>query len=155
MGKGLFGKLFENIGGFFDTKADNKIRRGKIGKSGAKPHGFFPDPDDPDFEEKMMLIHMLRASGAFEDDEDFYVTEGIYLDDEDSILDELTISTVETEMKPFVDTFIGSNLVNADDVKLLSKAGYKSADLELMSPRELKKAMETAGVDTDFYNFDE
>ncbi|MBP5245223.1 MAG: hypothetical protein J6036_02065 [Clostridia bacterium] len=125
MGKGLFGKLFKNIGGMFGTKA--KTGRGK------KTHGFFPDPDDPDFEEKMMLIHMLSASGAFDgDDEDLYITEGIYLGDEDSILDELTISTVETEMKPFVDT-----------------------DLKLMKPKRPEQAVKTAGVDTDFYNFDE
>ncbi len=132
MGKGLFGKLFKNIGGFFDTNADNKIRRTQKGKSGKKPHGFFPDPDDPDFEEKMMLIHMLSASGAFEnDDEDLYITEGIYLGDDDSIPDELTITTVETEKEAFADT-----------------------DLKLMKPKKPEQAVKTAGTDADFYDFD-
>ena len=124
MGKGLFGKLFKNIGGMFGTKA--KTGRGK------KTHGFFPDSDDPDFEEKMMLIHMLSASGAFDgDDEDLYITEGIYLGDDDLIPDELTITTVETEKEAFDDT-----------------------DLKLMKPKKPEQAVKTAGTDADFYDFD-
>ncbi len=55
----------------------------------------------------------------------------------------------------FENTFIGSNLVSADDMQLLSEAGYNEIDLELMEPEELKEAMEEAGVDTDLYDFDE
>lgn len=55
----------------------------------------------------------------------------------------------------FADTFVGNNLVSAEDMELLSNAGYDSIDVEFMDPSELKDAMEDAGVDTFFYDFDD
>ena len=130
MGKGFFGKLFQNIGGRLDKKAGTGKSRAQKGKTAKKPHGFFPDPDDPDFEEKMMLIHMLEASEG--DDEDLYVTEGIYLGDDDLFPDELTITTVETEKEAFADTAP-----------------------ELIRLKKPKQAKKSAGADTDFYDFGE
>ena len=60
----------------------------------------------------------------------------------------------DEESEEFEDTFIGTNLVYADDMKLLSEAGYDEFDLDLMEPEELKEAMEDAGVDTFLYDFD-
>ena len=60
----------------------------------------------------------------------------------------------DDEEEEFEDTFIGTNLIYADDMKLLSEAGYDEIDLELMEPEELKEAMEIAGVDTILYDFD-
>ena len=45
-------------------------------------------------------------------------------------------------------------MIYADDMKLLSEAGYDEFDLTLMEPEELKEAMEDAGVDTLLYDFD-
>lgn len=77
--------------------------------------------------------------------------------DEDST-EELTSDnngTVETDdEEEFEDTLIGTNLIYADDMKLLSEAGYDEYDLDLMEPQELKEAMENAGVDTILYDFD-
>lgn len=55
----------------------------------------------------------------------------------------------------FVDTFVGSNCVSAEDMELLSNAGYDSIDVEFMEPSELRDAMEDAGVDTFMYDFDD
>lgn len=55
----------------------------------------------------------------------------------------------------FEDTYVGLNLVSADDMELLSDAGYDPIDVEFMEPGELKDAMEDAGVDTFLYDFDE
>ena len=63
-------------------------------------------------------------------------------------------SEKDEESEEFEDTFIGTNLVYADDMKLLSEAGYDEFDLDLMEPEELKEAMEDAGVDTFLYDFD-
>ena len=51
-------------------------------------------------------------------------------------------------------TMIGFNEVDADDMQALSDAGYDESDLDLMDSSELREAMEDAGVDTDFYDFD-
>lgn len=64
------------------------------------------------------------------------------------------ISETEDDEEEFEDTFIGTNLVYADDMKLLSEAGYDEFDLDLMEPEELKEAMEDAGVDTLLYDFE-
>lgn len=64
------------------------------------------------------------------------------------------ISEIDDEEEEFEDTFIGTNLIYADDMKLLSEAGYDEFDLDLMEPEELKEAMEDAGVDTYLYDFD-
>ena len=79
-------------------------------------------------------------------------------DDEDST-EELTSDNNEAdetdeEPEEFEDTLIGTNLIYADDMKLLSEAGYDEFDLTLMEPQELKEAMEDAGVDTLLYDFD-
>lgn len=63
-------------------------------------------------------------------------------------------SAKDEESEEFEDTFIGTILVYADDMKLLSEAGYDEFDLDLMEPEELKEAMEDAGVDTFQYDFD-
>ena len=54
----------------------------------------------------------------------------------------------------FEDTFIGNNLVAAEDMQLLNEAGYDSFDLEMMDSKELKETMQDAGVNTYFYDFE-
>ena len=82
----------------------------------------------------------------------------IVSDDNDSSEETATeddnVSEVDDDEEKFEDTFIGTNLVYADDMKLLSEAGYDEFDLNLMEPQELKEAMEDAGVDTFLYDFD-
>lgn len=58
-------------------------------------------------------------------------------------------------LRQFEETFVGTNLVSAEDMAQLYDAGYEPTDVEFMEPQELKAAMEDAGVDTLFYDFDE
>ena len=133
-------------------------------------------------DEMATLAGFLGAEGAFDDDT--YIppipesepvqesafdeeTEQIFknindiLDDLERIIDKHDGSTEEPdnsepdeEAEEFEDTWIGTNLIDADDMQLLSEAGYDETDLDLMEPEELKEAMEDAGVDTDLYDFD-
>ena len=73
---------------------------------------------------------------------------------EETTTEDNNLSETDDEEEEFEDTFIGTNLIYADDMKLLSEAGYDEFELDLMEPEELKEAMETAGVDTLLYDFD-
>ncbi len=58
----------------------------------------------------------------------------------------------ETEME---DAFIKGDFISADDMALLRDAGYNELDLELMDGAEFRDALDQAGVDPFFYNFDD
>lgn len=68
---------------------------------------------------------------------------------------EALASTGLYNKEKFEDTFVGNNFVFANDMELLHDAGYDALDLELMDPDELRDAMEEAGVDTMYYDFDD
>lgn len=68
-----------------------------------------------------------------------------------------TEALMETGLYPkatYEDTYVGNNLVFADDMELLHNAGYDAEDQDCMDSGEIQDAMEDSGVDTIFYDFD-
>ena len=101
-----------------------------------------------------MLSGLLGAEGAFDDDDtsdsDYGESEEVY---QSEILPATSFNT-DDESDEFEDTLIGTNYIFAEDMRLLDEAGYDEFELDLMTPEDLKEAMEIAGVDTSFYSFD-
>ncbi len=61
------------------------------------------------------------------------------------------VGEVEEE---FEDTFIKGDFISAEDMKLLSEAGYEEWELDSMDKEEFLEALENAGVYPDVYLFD-
>lgn len=176
--KGFFDWLVEDICNTIEIKGAVEATRdenGKVDKWAATglAMGLGHTSDD----EMATLAGFLGAEGAFDDDtvdidDDTYIPpiendstpksafehdwDAVEKDREDllSLRNDFTEEATTDEEEEFEDTFIGTNLIYADDMKLLSEAGYDEFDLDLMEPEELKEAMEDAGVDTLLYDFD-
>lgn len=96
---------------------------------------------------------MKRLSDSGYDSSDVEFMES---DDLKNAMEDAGINTSTYDFEEqYEDTFVGNNLVSADDMELLSNAGYDSIDVEFMEPDELRNAMEDAGVDTYMYDFED
>lgn len=67
----------------------------------------------------------------------------------------LALGFADCMKEKYYDTFVGSNLVSAEDMERLHDSGYDPIDVEFMDSAALKEAMEDAGVDTWTYDFDD
>lgn len=147
---GFFDDLAKDFCRHLEMKGAIEASRDEDGKIDvAKATGISMGLGNTSLDDMAVMGSMLGAEGAFDDD----ITTD-YIDDLSS--GEISIGALSADSNSsFEDTFIGINLVSADDMELLSNAGYDEFDLDLIDSSELKEAMEDAGVDTDFYDFDE
>ena len=148
--QGLMDWLVEDICNTIEIKGAVEATRdenGKVDKWAATglAMGLGHTSDD----EMATLAGFLGAEGAF-DDLSSLENNSV----EETVTENDAFSETDEEAEDFEDTFIGTILVYADDMRLLSEACYDEFELELMEPSELEEAMEDAGVDTFLYDFD-
>ncbi len=62
--------------------------------------------------------------------------------------------TPSPDKEPAEEAWIKGDLISSEDMTLLRDAGYDETDLEFMDAGEFREALEDAGVDPDFYDFD-
>ena len=157
--KGFLDWLVEDICNTIEIKGAVDATRdenGKVDKWAATglAMGLGHTSDD----EMATLAGFLGAEGAFDDDtvdidDDTYIPpieidstpesafehdwDAIEKDREDliSLKNDFTEEATTDDEEEFEDTFIGTNLIYADDMKLLSEAGYDEFDLDLMEPQ--------------------
>jgi len=98
------------------------------------------------------LAGLIEAENTFDNNDALTDDDSFMCDstDNDLIID----SPSDSFFPEFEDTLIGNNNISAEDMELLSYAGFDALDLEFMSPDELQDAMEEAGIDTDYYDFE-
>ena len=148
--KGFFDQLVEDICNTIEIKGAVEATRdenGKVDKWAAT--GLAMGLGHTSDYEMATLAGFLGAEGAF-DDLSSLENNSV----EETVTENDAFSETDEEAEDFEDTFIGTILVYADDMRLLSEAGYDEFELELMEPSELEEAMEDAGVDTFLYDFD-
>lgn len=147
--KGFFEGLFDDFFKILKLRSVIEWNKDEKGKPApAKATGIAMGLGSSSFEDLALMNAMLATDGAFDGDKS---DNGSDDDASDSLFSD---DTSDSDHPEFEDTQIGVNNISADDMELLSDAGYDEVDLEYMSPEELADAMDEAGVDTDYYDFD-
>lgn len=147
--KGFFEGLIDDFFKILKLRSVVEWSKDEKGKPDpAKATGIAMGLGSSSFEDLALMNAMLATDGAFDGDKS---DNGSDDDDSDSLFSD---DTSDSDHPEFEDTQIGVNNISADDMELLSDAGYDEFDLEYMSPEELADAMDEAGVDTDYYDFD-